>query len=197
MPGSYSRGPTTPAPHDTEHYREGLKKQKRARLGNEWWRTFTSVESYPKVRERSEPALVLPDAHIRFGKEADFDAMIFEELTSGFGQGDDDDDDEERERISVSQEAVLWTDFRVESSIDPDAYHITRIARVCAMAGPGLTCWRSEDGKRVSITTEGAQLVLQIGVPPHDQDGVWLKSRDEGQEPLSPPPLHEIGEDDD
>jgi len=187
----------TGVPHNTSHYLEGKAQQRVALRSPTWLRSFTAVSVAPKERDRKEPPLVLPEAYIRWGQEAEFTSLLLNDLASrGFRTGGG-DDPPERERIGYSQEATHWKDFRVQSRFDPDAYHVTRLARVVAMAGPPLTLWGGPMNNRVSIQTEGAQFQFTLAFPPSDGPDDLLKTRGEGQEPPAPPTLETMGETDD
>lgn len=136
---------------------------------------YAKVTSFPKVREPSAPPEELPDAHIRWGKESEFNSeTIFRRKARvvGVGLGDDDDEEPpERERLTFSEEGRAWEDLRIENPDDPEQYGIMRVTVGAVFRAPN-----------------GAQHIYQF----NSQASHPGLEEGSGQTPPAPPELEEI-----
>lgn len=155
-------------------------------------RSFVEISSRPKPEQRIPPDLVLPEAHIRWGKAADYDIEDFQsEIQSRGFSVTDGGEEADRKRVQISEEGRTWTDWRVENPDDPDQYVILRTVNDWASSAPPITLWAGPAGDRRKYEVSGAQFVWHLDPASGLPDGS-TEEEGSGQEPPAPPALDEL-----
>lgn len=142
-------------------------------------RPFVGVVSTPAIRVRAPPPKVQPEAFIRWGAPAAFDAHDFRSDAARqpwqtFAEEDPEPEKRHRLKIQVLGRAAQKITYTNPTDVD----QFVTVANVT-----GMKCLNTENGDEFNFTING-----------HKYHGSPIQQEDDGQDPEEPPSLSELNE---
>jgi len=153
-------------------------------------RSFVAVSVAPKERDRAPPPLVLPEAHIRWGQQADFSVTEYEALTQRYGvnTSGQKDKDQKRPRIKC-QGGLSYTTFTIVNPLNPECYAVVQCAARGDFEYTSFTQWAGKPGRTNKYTMPGGSFTLHMKPSRPDVNNPQEGS---GQTPEAPPDIEDI-----